>query len=231
MAKRILVVEDDPQIRKLLGLNISMAGLDVKLTGSVDEAMAWLARERPDLCVLDWTLPGRSGLWLLAWLRQHATHGRCPVIVLSVRADELDQVMALDSGADDFVPKPFSTRELLARIQSQLRCRPREADHESIEIDGLRLLASPNRAFVNGHMLELGPTEFKLLHFLVRNPTRVHSREHLLSQVWGDATELQQRTVDAYVARLRKLLDDAGHFPAIETVRAFGYRYLRRQHG
>lgn len=229
--KRILVVEDDPGIRELLRLNLSMAGHKVSEASSVDEALACLRISNVALLVIDWNLPGRSGMWLLRHLRGDAAHRTRPIIMLTARDDELDKVHAFDTGADDYVTKPFKVREFLARVQSLLRRTERDVDSKVLEIDGLRLDIDQHRATIGGVTLALGPTEYKLLHYLASNPMRVHSRSQLLNQVWGHGTDLQERTVDAYVGRLRNLIESTGHHACIETVRSMGYRFLRRGMG
>jgi two-component system phosphate regulon response regulator PhoB len=230
MVKRILVVEDEPGIQELLALNLSMAGFQVGQAQCVDQAMSLMQDALPDLLLVDWNMPGQSGVWLVRQLRQDAKTQQLPVIMLTARDDELDKVMAFEAGADDYVTKPFKARELIARVQALLRRVHREVVADDVlEIDGLRLLHDQRRVMVGERELVLGPTEYRLLHFLVRYPMRVHSRAQLLSHVWGNDAELQERTVDAYVGRLRQLMEAAGHHTCIETVRSVGYRFLKRE--
>jgi two-component system phosphate regulon response regulator PhoB len=214
--KQILVVEDEPGIQELLQLNLSMAGYRVSVANNADEAVALIRDALPDLVLIDWNMPGRSGVSLVRQLRQDSQTRHIPVIMLTARDDELDKVTAFDSGVDDYVTKPFRARELIARVQALLRRAYRDATPDVLEVDGLRELV-------------LGPTEYRLLHFLVQHPMRVHTRSQLLNHVWGNYAELQERTVDAYVGRLRQLMDAAGHHTCIETVRSVGYRFLKRE--
>lgn len=229
MVKRILVVEDEPGIQALLDLNLSMAGYRVTLAADADQALGQMRLSVPDLVLLDWNMPGRSGVALMRQLRLDTQTRQLPVIMLTARDDEQDKVTAFEAGADDYVTKPFRTRELIARVQALLRRVWREDLPDVLEIDGLRLLHDQRRVMVGACEVVLGPTEYRLLHFLVKHPMRVHSRGQLLDQVWGNYADLQERTVDAYVGRLRQLLDQAGHHACIETVRSVGYRFLRRE--
>ena len=227
MAKRILVVEDDPAIQELLRLNLTMAGYTVHQAGDADAASAYLQEAESDLIVVDWNMPGRSGVWLVRHLRASPVHRFCPVIMLTARDDEHDKVLAFDAGADDYVTKPFKVRELLARVQALLRRSNGSYDQSVLAIDGLVIHVEQHRVMVGDAQVNLGPTEYKLLLFLVSNPMRVHTRAQLLSHVWGHASDLQERTVDAYVARLRTMVETAGHHACIETVRSVGYRFVR----
>jgi two-component system phosphate regulon response regulator PhoB len=227
--KQILVVEDEPGIQELLQLNLSMAGYRVSVANNADEAVALIRDALPDLVLIDWNMPGRSGVSLVRQLRQDSQTRHIPVIMLTARDDELDKVTAFDSGVDDYVTKPFRARELIARVQALLRRAYRDATPDVLEVDGLRLLHEQRRVMVGMRELVLGPTEYRLLHFLVQHPMRVHTRSQLLNHVWGNYAELQERTVDAYVGRLRQLMDAAGHHTCIETVRSVGYRFLKRE--
>ena len=211
MVKRILVVEDEPGIQELWELNLSMAGYRVGLAADADQAMSQLRLSPPDLVLLDWNMPGRSGVALMRQLRQDSQTRQLPVIMLTARDDEQDKVTAFEAGADDYVTKPFRARELIARVQALLRRVSREDLPDVLEIDGLRLLHDQRRVMVGTSEVVLGPTEYRLLHFLVKHPMRVHSRSQLLDQVWGNYADLQERTVDAYVGRLRQLQGRAQH--------------------
>jgi two-component system phosphate regulon response regulator PhoB len=178
----------------------------------------------PDLILLDWMLPGQSGASFARTLRQDERTKQVPIIMLTARGQEQDKVAGLDAGADDYVTKPFSPRELLARIKAVLRRRAPELTDEPIEISGLRLDPATHRVSAGVTQLELGPTEFRMLHFLMAHPERVHSRAHLLDQVWGDHVFVEERTVDVHIRRLRKALEPTAHDRLIETVRGSGYR-------
>lgn len=214
MAKRILIVEDEPGIQALLKLNLSMAGYAVSQAHDVEQAIASVQAAVPDLILLDWNMPGQSGVWFVRRLRADAATSPIPVIMLTARDDEHDKILALDGGADDYLTKPFRVRELLARIGAIFRRtgrdpgpgaqrNRRETDQSIIEVDGLRLNHDQRRVTVGANELTLGPTEYRLLHFFVSHPMRVYSRDELLRHVWGNSVELQDRTVDAYVGCLR----------------------------
>jgi two-component system, OmpR family, phosphate regulon response regulator PhoB len=228
MSKRILVIEDEPAIQELLRINLSMAGYEVTQALDVDHAMASMLVAVPDLVLVDWNMPGRSGVSFVRALRSDPVKSLIPVIMLTARDDELDKVLAFSAGVDDYVTKPFNTRELLARVHAHLRRSLRDVEQVVVEVDGLRLNHDQRRVTVGANTITLGPTEYRLLHFLMKNPMRVHTRGQLLDHVWGDSAELQERTVDAYVGRLRCLIEEAGHHVCIETVRSAGYRFVKR---
>jgi two-component system phosphate regulon response regulator PhoB len=227
MAKKILVVEDEPGIQELLQLNLSMAGYEVIQAYDADQAMARMRVTTPDLVMIDWNMPGHPGVWFVKHLRGDELRGGIPVIMLTARDDEQDKVLAFECGVDDYVTKPFKTRELLARVQALLRRSTQHAEQIVLDIDGLRLNHATRQVRAGRADLNLGPTEYKLLHFLMSNPQRVHTRAQLLNHVWGTSAELQERTVDVYVGRLRGLLENQGHHECIETVRSVGYRFLK----
>jgi two-component system phosphate regulon response regulator PhoB len=224
MPANILVIEDEPAIQELLALNLEHAGHHVLRARDAEQAGELVRHALPDLILLDWMLPGQSGASFARKLRQDERTKLVPIIMLTARGEEQDKVAGLDAGADDYVTKPFSPRELLARIKAVLRRRAPELTDEPIEIDGLRLDPATHRVNGRGQSLELGPTEFRLLHFLMAHPERVHSRTHLLDQVWGDHVFVEERTVDVHIRRLRKALEPTGHDRLIETVRGSGYR-------
>lgn len=228
MSKRVLVIEDEPAIQELLRINLSMAGYEVTQAQDVDQAMASMLVEVPDLVLVDWNMPGRSGVSFVRALRSDPAKSNIPVIMLTARDDELDKVMAFGAGADDYVTKPFHTRELLARVHAHLRRALREFDQNVLVIDGLSLNHDQRRVSVGMSTISLGPTEYRLLHFLMKHPMRVYTRGQLLDHVWGNSLEFQERTVDAYVGRLRCLIEAAGHHVCIETVRSSGYRFVKR---
>jgi two-component system phosphate regulon response regulator PhoB len=221
---RILVVEDESAIAELISINLRHAGYDVTIAGSADQAQYEVDRVLPDLVVLDWMLPGQSGLALARLWRSQARTKELPIIMLTARADEADKVSGLDSGADDYLTKPFSTSELLARIRAVLRRKAPEALDSVVEVGGLMLDPGTRRVSRAGVELKLGPTEFRLLHFFMTHPERVHSRAQLLDRVWGDHVFIEERTVDVHVKRLREALEKAQCARMIETVRGAGYR-------
>jgi two-component system phosphate regulon response regulator PhoB len=226
---RVLVVEDEAAIAELIALNLRHAGYEVELAASAEAAQAAVDRVLPDLVLLDWMLPGQSGAALARRWRAEARTRELPIIMLTARAEEADKVAGLDAGADDYLTKPFSPSELLARMRAVLRRRAPEALEAAVEIDGLRLDPATRRvtrAIPQGAEVELkvGPTEFRLLHFLMTHPERVHSRAQLLDRVWGDHVFIEERTVDVHVKRLREALAPAGAAALIETVRGAGYR-------
>ena len=224
MPARILVVEDEPAIQELVAINLEHAGHHVLRARDAEQAQQLVRRALPDLILLDWMLPGQSGVALARQLRNDARTKQVPIIMLTARGAELDKVAGLEAGADDYVTKPFSPRELLARVKAVLRRRAPQLADEPTEIGGLRLDPGTHRVAAKGRAIELGPTEFRLLRFLMTHPERVHSRAQLLDQVWGDHVFVEERTVDVHIRRLRKALEPTGHDRLIETVRGSGYR-------
>ena len=224
----VLVVEDESAIAELIAINLRHAGFEVTLAETADQALAAVGAVLPDLVLLDWMLPGQSGVSLARRWRADARTKELPVIMLTARADETDKVAGLDAGADDYLTKPFSTQELLARIRAVLRRRMPEALDSAVEVGGLKLDPSTRRVARSGIELKLGPTEFRLLHFLMTHPERVHSRAQLLDRVWGDHVFIEERTVDVHVKRLREALLPARCSQMIETVRGAGYRLTQQ---
>ena len=224
----VLVVEDESAIAELIAINLRHAGFEVTLAETADQALAAVDAVLPDLVLLDWMLPGQSGVSLARRWRSDARTKELPVIMLTARADETDKVAGLDAGADDYLTKPFSTQELLARIRAVLRRRMPEALDSAVEVGGLKLDPSTRRVARSGIELKLGPTEFRLLHFLMTHPERVHSRAQLLDRVWGDHVFIEERTVDVHVKRLREALLPARCAQMIETVRGAGYRLTQQ---
>ena len=219
---RVLVVEDEPAISELIHVNLRHGGFDPVLAYDSVAAQRELDAELPDVILLDWMLPGQSGLSLARhWRKQERTKS-IPILMLTARGDEHDKVAGLDAGADDYITKPFSTQELLARIRAVLRRRAPEPADDSVSVGALVLDAATHRIAYQGRELKLGPTEFKLLHYLMKHPERVHSRANLLDKVWGDHVFIEERTVDVHVKRLREALGLAGTM--VETVRGAGYR-------
>ncbi|MBU1236341.1 MAG: phosphate regulon transcriptional regulator PhoB [Gammaproteobacteria bacterium] len=224
MAATILVVEDEPAIQTLIAVNLKRAGHEVVGALDAESAQRRINDALPDLVLLDWMLPGMSGLELARRLRGEARTRGVPIIMLTARGDERDKVQGLETGADDYITKPFSPRELLARIQAVLRRRAPETTEDAVEIGGLRVDPVSHRVTATGQPVSIGPTEFRLLHFLITHPERVHSRSQLLDQVWGDHVFVEERTVDVHIRRLRGALEPSGLDRLIQTVRGSGYR-------
>jgi len=224
MAATVLVVEDEPAIQELIAYNLRQAGHTVLCADSAEQAMAMVNDALPDLLLLDWMLPGMSGIEFARKLRREARTKTIPIIMLTARAEEDDKVAGLGIGSDDYITKPFSPRELIARIQAVLRRRAPEMADEMVEIGGLRLDPATHRVSVRDHEVALGPTEFRLLHFLMIHPERVHSRSQLLDRVWGDHVFVEDRTVDVHIRRLRKALEAVDKDGLVQTVRGSGYR-------
>ena len=224
MMPTIMVVEDEPAIMELLRVNLVDAGYDVRGAADAETAQRMLNESVPDLMLLDWMLPGQSGLAFAKQIRGDARTRELPVIMVTARGDEADKVVGLEAWVDDYVTKPFSPRELKARVKAVLRRRAPEAAQEVLEVGPLRLDPSTHRVTVAGQPLELGPTEFRLLRFFLARPERVHTRAQLLDQVWGDQVYIEERTVDVHIRRLRLALEPHGSDGMIETVRGTGYR-------
>ena len=223
----ILVVEDEPAIAELIAINLRHAGYEVTLAGDAEQAQVALDGVLPDLAVLDWMLPGQSGLALAKRWRGQARTRELPIIMLTARAEEADKIAGLDAGADDYLVKPFSPNELLARIRAVLRRKAPEALDSAVELGALRLDPATHRVTSGGAEVKVGPTEFRLLHFFLTHPERVHSRAQLLDRVWGDHVFIEERTVDVHVKRLREALAPGGVSGMVETVRGAGYRLTR----
>jgi len=225
MPATILVVEDEPAILELIAVNLNFAGYRVLRAVDGSQAQSVINAELPDLILLDWMLPGASGLSVARKLRSDARTRPVPIIMLTAKGAEEDKVQGLEAGADDYITKPFSPKELLARIKAVLRRRAPELTDDVIDVHGLRLEPATHRLTSNGQQLAIGPTEFRLLHFFMAHPERVYTRAQLLDQVWGDHVFLEERTVDVHILRLRRALEPAGHDARIETVRGSGYRF------
>src|SRR5574343_138879 len=219
---RVLVVEDEPSIAELIAVNLRHNGFAPTVVFDGSAAQREVDAVLPDVILLDWMLPGESGAALARQWRKHERTKTVPILMLTARSDESDKVQGLDAGADDYITKPFSTQELLARIRAVLRRRAPEQVTDSVSIGELVLDAATYRVSFQGQLLKVGPTEFKLLHYLRKHPERVHSRAQLLDKVWGDHVFIEERTVDVHVKRLREALGAAGTM--IETVRGAGYR-------
>ena len=228
MTASILVVEDELAIQELITVNLEHAGHHVIRATDAEGALSIVREALPDLLLVDWMLPGMSGVMLARQLRQEPRTRQIPIIMLTARSDEQDKIAGLDAGADDYVTKPFSPRELLARIKAVLRRRSPQVTDDPVEIGGLRLEPATRRVFGNNTPVELGPTEFRLLHFLMTHAERVHSRAQVLDHVWGDHVFVEERTVDVHIRRLRQSLEPTGHDDLVETVRGAGYRFTGR---
>jgi len=219
---RVLIVEDEPAIAELVSVNLRHNGFQPVWAEDGAAAQRELDAVLPDVILLDWMLPGQSGLALSRKWRGDARTKAIPILMLTARGDEPDKVAGLDAGADDYITKPFSTQELLARIRAVLRRRAPEQVSDSVAVGALMLDAATYRVTWQGQPLKVGPTEFKLLHYLMKHPERVHSRSQLLDKIWGDHVFIEERTVDVHVKRLRESLGGAGAM--VETVRGAGYR-------
>ena len=225
MAATVLVVEDEPAIQELISYNLQQAGHQPMRAGSAEDALNIMRHALPDLVLVDWMLPGLSGIELAKRIKSDKRTKTVPIIMLTARAAEEDKLTGLETGADDYITKPFSPRELNARVKAVLRRRAPQMTDDVVEIHALRLDPASHRITGNGQPIELGPTEFRLLHFLMTHTERVHSRTQLLDQVWGDHVFVEERTVDVHIRRLRKALELSGHDRLIQTVRGSGYRF------
>jgi two-component system phosphate regulon response regulator PhoB len=228
----VLVVEDEPAIAELVAIHLRHAGHEVVLAADAAQAQARVHERLPDLVLLDWMLPGHSGVQLARRWRSEARTRELPIIMLTARADEADKVAGLDAGADDYLAKPFSPSELMARIRAVLRRKAPQALDAAVELAGLSLDPATRRVSrrVGDRTVEvkLGPTEFRLLHFFMTHPERVHSRAQLLDRVWGDHVFIEERTVDVHVKRLREALAPAHAAGLLDTVRGAGYRFTQQ---
>ena len=225
MSATILVVEDEPSIQELIAATLQHSGHKVLRADSAEEAVNLVNETLPDVVLLDWMLPGMSGIQFARRLRASERTRDLPIIMLTARSEEHDKVAGLDAGADDYLTKPFSPRELLARIKAVLRRRAPQMTEDCVDVEGLRVDPVTHRVSGNGQPLDLGPTEFRLLHFFMTHPERVHSRALLLDQVWGDHIFVEERTVDVHIRRLRVALEVSGHDRLLQTVRGTGYRF------
>ncbi|MFC4160845.1 phosphate regulon transcriptional regulator PhoB [Chitinimonas lacunae] len=224
MPANILLVEDEPAIQELIAFNLQQAGHHVVRADSAEAGLTVVRSALPDLILLDWMLPGMSGIEFARKLRADERTRQVPLIMLTARSEEQDKVVGLETGADDYITKPFSPRELQARIKAVLRRRAPQMTDDVVEVKGLRLDPGTHRVSGHGDTVDLGPTEFRLLHFFMTHPERVHSRAQLLDHVWGDHVFVEERTVDVHIRRLRSALEPTGHDALIQTVRGTGYR-------
>jgi two-component system phosphate regulon response regulator PhoB len=221
---KILIVEDERPIREMIAFHLMRAGYDTLEAEDCREARQLLADERPSLALIDWMLPDMSGLELTRMLKRDKEFEDLAVIMLTARADEHDKVTGLEGGADDYMTKPFSPRELVARIKAVLR-RSGSAENQVVSSGDIELDAGAHRVLVKGNEVHLGPTEYRLLKYLMTHPERVYSRNQLLDRVWGANVYVEERTVDVHVRRLRKALTEHGVERYIQTVRGAGYRF------
>jgi two-component system phosphate regulon response regulator PhoB len=221
----IFVVEDEDAIREMLVIVLEHAGFQVMAVASAEEALQALAENLPDLILLDWMLPGISGVELARRLKKEDSYSDLPIILLTARGEEEDKVRGLEIGADDYMTKPFSPKELVARIKAVTRRSNKTAGSNQISIGDLVLDTEQHRLTIGGKALYVSPTEFKLIHFFMMNPDKVFSRTQLLDQVWGRNVYIEERTVDVHIRRLRKILTEYGYEEMVQTVRGFGYRF------
>ncbi|MDH3641394.1 MAG: phosphate regulon transcriptional regulator PhoB [Gammaproteobacteria bacterium] len=220
----ILLIEDEPEIRDMLRFALTRAGFEVTGAESAEEALTYLDGVLPGLLIIDWMLPGMSGVDLARRLRKDDHTAHLPMIMLTARGEETDKLKSFDSGVDDYITKPFSPRELIARVKALLR-RSGSPEDGVIESDGIRLDIKAHELLINGAMVAIGPTEFRLLELFVNNPGRAFDRSQLLDRVWGRSVYVEERTVDVHVLRLRKVLKPFGLDQLIKTVRGVGYRF------
>lgn len=225
--QRILIVDDEPSIRDMLAFALGGAGFETSRAADGKETLLAIAEQQPDLILLDWMLPGISGVELARRLRKDQKTAEIPIILLTAKTEEDDKIQGLDAGADDYITKPFSTRELVSRIKAVLR-RANPHAGEILQVDDLRVDTGCHRVNINDSAIEIGPTEYRLLTFFMSHPERVYSRNQLLDHVWGSNVYVEERTVDVHIRRLRKLLEPFNYDRFIQTVRGSGYRFSRQ---
>lgn len=225
MQKRVLIVEDEPSIRDMVAFALGKAGMQAIHAADARAAQSAIADQVPDLVLLDWMLPGMPGIDFARRLRREDLTRDIPIIMLTARGDEVDRVNGLDAGVDDYVVKPFSARELIARIRALMRRAHGEDSAGVIEIAGLRIDSAAHRVFAGEHIVPIGPTEYRLLHFFMTHPERVYSRSQLLDHVWGGGVYVEERTVDVHIRRLRMTLMPFALDGCVQTVRGSGYRF------
>ncbi|HCH50892.1 MAG TPA: phosphate regulon transcriptional regulatory protein PhoB [Proteus sp.] len=228
MARRILVVEDETAIREMICFVLEQNGFQPIEAEDYDSALSFLIDPYPDLVLLDWMIPGGSGLQIIKQMKRESTTRDIPIIMLTAKGEEEDKVKGLETGADDYVIKPFSPKELVARVKAILRRLSPMSAEDLIEFNGLNLDPVSHRVTSQDKPIDMGPTEFKLLHFFMTHPERVYSREQLLNYVWGTNVYVEDRTVDVHIRRLRKAIEQDGHDRMIQTVRGTGYRFSAR---
>ncbi|MBH0057793.1 phosphate regulon transcriptional regulator PhoB [Pseudoalteromonas sp. SWXJZ94C] len=225
MSRKVLVVDDEAPIREMLVFVLEQNGFQAIEAEDYDSAIAAMVEPYPDMVLLDWMLPGGSGIQIAKKFKQNEHTRQIPIIMLTARGEEEDKVRGLEVGADDYVTKPFSPKELMARIKAVIRRVSPTSLEEAIEVHGLRLDPISHRVTSEGNELDMGPTEFRLLHFFMTHPERVYSREQLLDHVWGTNVYVEDRTVDVHIRRLRKAIGSLGHDRLVQTVRGAGYRF------
>ena len=227
MSISVLLVEDDAAIRDMINFSLRQTGFTCEAVEDGETGLDWLKNQQPDMILLDWMLPGIDGIEFIRRLRANEFLASIPVIMLTAKGESEDMVKGLSVGADDYINKPFSPPELIARIKAVLRrCRPMEDDDaQKLQMGELVMDTKSHRVSVNGERIELGPTEFRLLHFFMKNPERAYNRSQLLDFVWGDTVYIEERTVDVHIRRLRKALEPSGHDNLVQTVRGVGYRF------
>jgi len=228
MPSKILIVEDEPAIRQMIALNLAKAGFEVNQADAAESARQLILDSPPDLILMDWMLPGASGIELTRSLKTDQTTREIPVIMLTARSDEDDKVRGLDTGAEDYIVKPFSPKEMVARVKAVLRRVSPHATEASVSIAGCVLDPATHRVTCGDRDVEMGPTEFRLMHFFMTHPEKVYSRSRLLDRVWGTNVYIEERTVDVHIRRLRKLLEPFGADTLIQTVRGAGYRFCAK---
>jgi two-component system phosphate regulon response regulator PhoB len=224
VATSILIVEDEPEIRELLNFSLVRAGFDVAEAASGEMALQYLDNKLPDILIVDWMLPGMSGVELAKRLRRDGLTNKLPLLMLTARSEETDLLKSFESGIDDYMSKPFSPLELVARIKALLR-RTGVPEDDTVESSGIRIDLVSHRVTIAGTDINIGPTEYRLLELLMRNPDRVFERDQLLDRVWGRSTYIKTRTVDVHILRLRKVLKPFGLDNTVQTVRSVGYRF------
>ncbi|MEK7991463.1 MAG: phosphate regulon transcriptional regulator PhoB [Thiotrichaceae bacterium] len=226
--QHILIVEDEADIREMLQLPLSKAGFALEEAADVRSAQTLIFNRLPDLILLDWMLPGMNGVEFARQLKKDNRTQQIPIIMLTARGEESDKIRGLEVGADDYVTKPFSPRELIARIKAVLRRTQTYSDSEQLVVNELQLDPAEHRVLIGNEEVQIGPTEFRLLHFFMRHPERVYSRNQVLDQVWGGNVYIEERTVDVHIRRLRKALSQYGYDHLVQTVRGVGYRFSVR---
>lgn len=229
--RQILIVEDEQPIREMVAFALRRAGFDVREAGTSQDARVRLTDERPDLLLVDWMLPDMSGLELTRLVKRDPATRDLPIIMLTARAAEGDKVAGLDGGADDYMTKPFSPRELLSRINAVLRRSAGGTEGDSLELAGLKMDRASHRVTCGAREVLLGPTEYRMLEFFMQNPERVYTRAQLLDRIWGGNVYIEERTIDVHIRRLRKALEDVGLAQLVQTVRGSGYRFSSRDTG
>ncbi len=228
-AARILIVDDEPAIREMIGFALIGGGFAYVEAEDAEQARAIIAADPPDLVLLDWMLPGLSGLELAQYLQKDPLTCKLPIIMVTARDEETSMVRGLETGADDYITKPFSPRQLLARIKAVLRRAGTKSATIALEVNGLYLDPDTHRVRIGDRFLEMGPTEFRLLHFFMTHRERVYSRAQLIDMVWDPHAYVEERTVDVHIRRLRKVLEPSGHDRLIQTVRGAGYRFSKQE--